>query len=801
MERSNSNSGASRQSVVAPSRPSRSRSNTANSINARPKSRASTTSIQSAGSKFALPPQRGQENVVYHQQFTHPPMPADAGNMNIQHMPTMQNMQGQYYVDPALQPVPPNQANRGMTFQPLRSYDQNLSVQYSALQGYSRVQAPGQDNFREETTAVVKKVKKGSASSIANDNELRRLHRENQGRSLKDVARQVLEYDRGPKSEKMKQIFAMLWLESVCKRQNNSSVPRNRVFSHYANRCGTERVSPLNPASFGKLVRIIFPGIHTRRLGVRGESKYHYVDLTLEEDQQDLIAAQKARATAWDQAFSTQQGQSGRSSVSGVSQLPADTSLFPSPSDSFHNNQHRPNPQSLPLVAVSYGVFSAPLSPGSVFNVSPTSVIKRPLKFSMAEELPFSNDPIELPNIHNFVPSGTDRDTAESLNALYRSHVVSVIDCLRFCKEKQLFQHYVSFHGTLTVPVQKLLSEETLAPWIKACDWLMYQNMIRCVGPLTLQVLPAPVLSILKAISEHLTPHIATTFRNLPPHVVTAKLEPATIFARLVTRLLRVNELSHNAANLLCHDANRNQMWKDWVMHVKPTLIVESSVPICGFSQVLDILTREIRVLLTPLEDTTFMTESGIYTGEPNSNPLPQINPLESHLDRWSTFLTSLPSRFPGLAEHPKLVINCINNVGSAVIRDITLGQGQSFGYWWVLKAWIDEMMQWLAEKGGFMDYSTGPCRPNPVSASLTMDITTDNAFGSRPQTAASHHTEGEVEIDFSLPSTAGDHKLQLSDLQNGNHDDSAISLGEDFKAEWGANIPSDPNAEDVVVR
>ena len=41
---------------------------------------------------------------------------------------------------------------------------------------------------------------------------------------------------------------------------------------------------PLNPASFGKLVRIIFPGIQTRRLGIRGESKYHYVDLALIDD-------------------------------------------------------------------------------------------------------------------------------------------------------------------------------------------------------------------------------------------------------------------------------------------------------------------------------------------------------------------------------------------------------------------------------------------------------------------------------------------------------------------------------------
>lgn len=39
----------------------------------------------------------------------------------------------------------------------------------------------------------------------------------------------------------------------------------------------------LNPASFGKLVRVLFPGLKTRRLGVRGESKYHYVNFVLEE--------------------------------------------------------------------------------------------------------------------------------------------------------------------------------------------------------------------------------------------------------------------------------------------------------------------------------------------------------------------------------------------------------------------------------------------------------------------------------------------------------------------------------------
>lgn len=65
------------------------------------------------------------------------------------------------------------------------------------------------------------------------------------------------------------------------------SVPRGRVYANYASRCATERITVLNPASFGKLVRVLFPGLKTRRLGVRGESKYHYVNFQLREEQPD----------------------------------------------------------------------------------------------------------------------------------------------------------------------------------------------------------------------------------------------------------------------------------------------------------------------------------------------------------------------------------------------------------------------------------------------------------------------------------------------------------------------------------
>lgn len=72
-------------------------------------------------------------------------------------------------------------------------------------------------------------------------------------------------------------------INSVC-ATGKGSVPRGRVYANYASQCANERITVLNPASFGKLVRVLFPGLKTRRLGVRGESKYHYVNFTLREE-------------------------------------------------------------------------------------------------------------------------------------------------------------------------------------------------------------------------------------------------------------------------------------------------------------------------------------------------------------------------------------------------------------------------------------------------------------------------------------------------------------------------------------
>ncbi|XP_058523367.1 DNA-binding protein RFX8 isoform X1 [Ochotona princeps] len=54
------------------------------------------------------------------------------------------------------------------------------------------------------------------------------------------------------------------------------SVPRCLMYEIYMETCGQNTQNQINPATFGKIVRFVFPDLGTRRLGTRGSARYHY---------------------------------------------------------------------------------------------------------------------------------------------------------------------------------------------------------------------------------------------------------------------------------------------------------------------------------------------------------------------------------------------------------------------------------------------------------------------------------------------------------------------------------------------
>lgn len=73
------------------------------------------------------------------------------------------------------------------------------------------------------------------------------------------------------------------WLLENFESMVGQSLPRSFVYDQYVAHCGLNKIDAVNAASFGKLIRSVFLGLRTRRLGTRGNSKYHYYGIKIKE--------------------------------------------------------------------------------------------------------------------------------------------------------------------------------------------------------------------------------------------------------------------------------------------------------------------------------------------------------------------------------------------------------------------------------------------------------------------------------------------------------------------------------------
>ncbi|GAU88057.1 hypothetical protein RvY_00824 [Ramazzottius varieornatus] len=73
------------------------------------------------------------------------------------------------------------------------------------------------------------------------------------------------------------------WLKKNFRLSYNPQaiMPRSLLYSKYQRFCAENNMAVVNSACLGKVLRRTFPGVDTRRLGRRGESKYHYIGLEM----------------------------------------------------------------------------------------------------------------------------------------------------------------------------------------------------------------------------------------------------------------------------------------------------------------------------------------------------------------------------------------------------------------------------------------------------------------------------------------------------------------------------------------
>ncbi|GME72282.1 unnamed protein product [Ambrosiozyma monospora] len=93
--------------------------------------------------------------------------------------------------------------------------------------------------------------------------------------------------------ENFKNIFSIRCLMEIAyvtdTNERGTEVLRSSLYLIYHNLCNTLKVEPIGPSSIGKLIRITFPKVQTKRLGIRGQSKYHYTGIKLKDRYLKLV--------------------------------------------------------------------------------------------------------------------------------------------------------------------------------------------------------------------------------------------------------------------------------------------------------------------------------------------------------------------------------------------------------------------------------------------------------------------------------------------------------------------------------
>ncbi|XP_047213269.1 MHC class II regulatory factor RFX1-like isoform X4 [Girardinichthys multiradiatus] len=456
------------------------------------------------------------------------------------------------------------------------------------------------------------------------------------------------------------------WLLDNYETAEGVSLPRSTLYCHYLLHCQEQKLEPVNAASFGKLIRSVFMGLRTRRLGTRGNSKYHYYGLRIKagssllrlmEDQQHLAMRQ--------QPFSQKQRLKPVHKVEGMTNGTAAGA-----------GQQQQQQQGSGHVDIS------------------TQVQQYQQFLDASQALP------EFPDIDlhgKSFPEGIELDHIKSFQLLYREHCEAILDVmvnLQFTLVETLWKTFWRFSqsqaGDTPMAVHDesekrlpksclvlLCKYEPVLRWCHDCDNSLYQSLVEILIPDVLRPIPSALTQAIRNFAKSLESWLTNAMMNIPEEMVRIKVTSANAFAQTLRRYTSLNHLAQAARAVLQNTAQINQMLSD-LNRVDFANVQEQASWVCRC---------EDRVVQR-LEQDFKLT-------------LQQQNSLE----QWAAWLDGVVSQVlkpyqhsPAFPKAAKLFLLKWSFYSSMVIRDLTLRSAASFGSFHLIRLLYDEYMYYLIE-------------------------------------------------------------------------------------------------------
>ncbi|ODM91888.1 DNA-binding protein RFX2 [Orchesella cincta] len=443
------------------------------------------------------------------------------------------------------------------------------------------------------------------------------------------------------------------WLLENYETAEGVSLPRSTLYNHYLRHCSEHKIDPVNAASFGKLIRSVFLGLRTRRLGTRGNSKYHYYGIRLKPS--------SVLNHVHDDGYPMNGGSSNghhtavghRGNASGVHVGQSGKRFKPSARNDLVDGNS------------SNGFAAVGDTSGFVqyLRIPPTGA-------------PTQNDFPELEAGDESYPDGIVENDLFIFRTLYQQHCKVLLDSLANFQLSQFEMNWKLFwrgEGCTSetkptsvdyekiFPKSKMLlicNMSVVEEFIKKADYSLYQLTVETLLPEVLRPIP-------------------TSMTGYPESLVALRVSIVNSLAQTLRRYTSLNHLAQAARAVLQNQNQISQMLAD-LNRVDFRNVEEQASWVCGcVGDAVPSLEQDFKATLSQ----------------------------QQTLDQWAEWLQNVVNKMLKPHENSPTFIHEARHFllkwsfySSLIIRDLTLRSAASFGSFHLLRLLYDEYIFYLIE-------------------------------------------------------------------------------------------------------
>ncbi|KTF82992.1 hypothetical protein cypCar_00037023 [Cyprinus carpio] len=317
------------------------------------------------------------------------------------------------------------------------------------------------------------------------------------------------------------------WLMDNYETAEGVSLPRCTLYCHYLLHCQQTKLEPVNAASFGKLIRSVFMGLRTRRLGTRIKPVQKVEGLT----------------NGMGLGLGHQQG-------AGLSDISAQVHQYQQFLDASRSLPEFPELKD--------------------------------------EGIPLP-DGLHPQHVHTY--QLIYREHCEAILDVMVNLQFPLVETLwksfwRFSEGQSSETDTLDLHDESEKRLPKsvlvlLCKYEPVLNWARECDNLLYQSLVEILIPDVLRPIPSALTQAIRNFAKILENWLTNAMINIPEEMVRIKIVCAGAFAQTLRRYTSLNHLAQAARAVLQNTAQITQMLSD-LNRVDFTNVQEQASWVCG---------------------------------------------------------------------------------------------------------------------------------------------------------------------------------------------------------------------------